>query len=178
MASCRARTSGRSSASPACRTWLRAGQSPLCPNRFRLMVRREVDGGGGWMVMERGSLVAVGSGPGPDGTRRPLEVGEDAEVVAGPDAVNRLVQDPLAAGDLQGRAVGAAADHDVVDPPAPLQRHLADPDEAVVGGEGVPGLARVARFPGVLVADAGAVQGLAAGPEPDAGCVRGGVEVA
>jgi hypothetical protein len=46
------------------------------------------------------------------------EVDAQAEVVARPDAVDRLVEDPLARRDLQRRPlVLAAADEDVVDPP-------------------------------------------------------------
>jgi hypothetical protein len=37
-------------------------------------------------------------------------------VVAGPSTAHGLVEDALAGADVQGRAVGAAADEDVVDP--------------------------------------------------------------
>jgi hypothetical protein len=47
-----------------------------------------------------------------------LEVGDDAEVVASPYPVQRLVEDPCAGSDVEGGATFATADHDVVDRPA------------------------------------------------------------
>jgi hypothetical protein len=44
--------------------------------------------------------------------------GYEAEVVTGPDAVDRVVEGAVAADDVQAGSVDAAADEDVVDPPA------------------------------------------------------------
>jgi hypothetical protein len=49
------------------------------------------------------------------------EVRAQAEVIATPDAAYGLVEDALAGADVQGGAVGAAADEDVVDPAAKLE---------------------------------------------------------
>jgi hypothetical protein len=96
-------------------------------------------------------------------------------VVARPDSVDRLVENPLATRDLKRRSfVFAAAHEDVVDPPeGPVP---ADHDR-VVRGEGVTRLARMRALPGVAIADTHALQGLPPGPEPRA-CGRGiGVQV-
>jgi hypothetical protein len=48
------------------------------------------------------------------------EVGEDAEVVTGPDPGARLVEDETTVGDLQQRAVRSTADEDIIDTAPPL----------------------------------------------------------
>src|SRR5215203_2896815 len=106
------------------------------------------------------------------------QVGHDAEVVARPHAPDGLVEGVGAGGDVERRPVVGAADQDVVDPPAPLQRPGTVGDQWVAGGEGVAWLARVEVLPGVAVADAGVAQPLEAAPEPQAGRVGDGVEVA
>jgi hypothetical protein len=80
--------------------------------------------------------------------------------------------------NVEGRAVTAAANHDVVDAPAEFQRHLPGRDQRVGRGERVSWLAGVDRLPGIAVVHAGAREGLTSGPEPDAGRVWGVVEVA
>src|SRR5215211_1329311 len=92
---------------------------------------------------------------------RKLQIGDHAEVVAGPDAVHRLVEDALAAGDLQRRpAVLAAADEHVVEAP---ERPVPVPDQRVGRRERLPPLVAVRALPGIPVADARPVERLPAG---------------
>src|SRR5438094_10230711 len=87
-----------------------------------------------------------------------LEIRVDAEVIARPDAVHGVVEDPLARGDLECRpAVLPAADKNVVDPP---KRPVPVGDERIVGREGLARLAGMHALPRVAVTDARAVQGL------------------
>jgi len=57
---------------------------------------------------------------------RDREIGNEAEMVAGPYSVNRLVKDPLAGGDFErGTSMLPAAHEDVIDPskrPIPIRR--------------------------------------------------------
>src|SRR5829696_1189293 len=121
----------------------------------------------------------TGTGRQPSACRE-REVGDDAEVVARPDAVYRFVEDPLACPDVEGRPVLDAAHHDVVDPAAQLERPVLvlGGYQRVGGGESVPRLPGMRAPPRVPVANARAVQGLKAAPEAHAGRVGGGVEVA
>ena len=84
---------------------------------------------------------------------------------------------PPALGYGQGRAMDAAPVHDVIDPPAGVQRHIPVADQNVVRAEGVAGFLLMLNGPGVLLSDADSFQRLQTGPEPDAGGVRCGVEV-
>jgi hypothetical protein len=97
------------------------------------------------------------------------EPGEHSEVVARPNAVDRLVEHCAAVGDVQARTVDAAAYEDVIDPTAELEGHLAGSDQRVRWREGCTGICRMDGRPGVSVADAHLVQGLTSGPEPEAG---------
>jgi hypothetical protein len=56
---------------------------------------------------------------------------QHAEVVARPDAVDRLVEHCAAVGDVQARTVDAAAYEDVIDPTAEFEGHLAGSDQRV-----------------------------------------------
>src|SRR3712207_2628742 len=68
----------------------------------------------------------------------------DAEVVARPYALYRLVEDALAGGDLERGTMAAAAHHDVVDPAAQLQRPVvAAGHQRVARRERVTGIHRV-----------------------------------
>src|SRR5438876_7258405 len=97
-------------------------------------------------------------------------------MVARPDAVDGLVEDPLAGGDLERRpAVLAAADEDVVEPP---EGPVPVGDERILGRGGLAGLARMDALPRVAIADARAVQRLAARDEADVRGVGVGGEVA
>lgn len=79
------------------------------------------------------------------------EVGGDAEVVSGPDTVNRLVEDPRARDHVQGGPVVATPDHDVVDPPTKLLRPSPLRQQRVVGREGASRITRVGALPGIPV---------------------------
>src|SRR5215216_6808306 len=82
------------------------------------------------------------------GTRRwDREVRYDAEVVARPHAVYRLVEDALAGGDIERGTMVAAADHYVVDPAAPLQRPVAAGHQLVARRERVTGIHGVGALP-------------------------------
>src|SRR5215203_7046873 len=100
------------------------------------------------------------------------EVRYDAEVVARPQAVYRLVEDALAGGDIKRGTMLAAADHYVVDPAAQLQRPVVGGHhQGVARRERVTGIQGVGAFPGVPVADARVTQGLQPSPEAHAGRV-------
>jgi hypothetical protein len=91
-------------------------------------------------------------------------------VVARPDAIDGLVEDNLALGNLQGgAAVEAVPDQDVIES---SEREVPVGHERVPGHEGLAGLTRMGRLPGVAVADARPLNRLAASPEPDTGRVR------
>src|SRR5829696_4045374 len=107
------------------------------------------------------------------------ELGHDAEVVARPHAVYRLVEDALAGGDLERGTMVGAADHYVVDTPAQLKRPVvAAAHQRVARRERVTGNPRVGALPGVPVADARITQGLQPAPEAHASRVAGSIEVA
>src|SRR5918998_6398076 len=107
------------------------------------------------------------------------QVRYDAEVVTRPHAFYRLVEDALAAGDLERGTMVAAADHYIVDPATQLQRPVAAAHhERVARRECVTGIHGVGAFPGVPVADARVTQGLQPAPEAHASRVGGSVEVA
>src|SRR5215212_3691283 len=73
------------------------------------------------------------------------EVRYDAEVVARPHGVYRLVEEALAGGDLERGTMVAAADYYVVDPAAKLQRPVvAAAHQRVARRERVTGNPRVA----------------------------------
>src|SRR5215210_4687354 len=96
-----------------------------------------------------------------------FEVGHDTKVVAGPDAIDGLIENSLAAADVQGRAVvSVAADEDVIDaserPVGILHQRV------LVGREGLSRLMGMDPLPGIPVANADPVERLAAGPESDA----------
>src|SRR5215216_804383 len=114
------------------------------------------------------------------GTRRwDREVRYDAEVVARPHAVYRLVEDALAGGDIERGTMVAAADHCVVDPAAQLKRPVAAAGhQGVARRERVTGIDGVGALPGVPGADARVTQGLQPAPEAHASRVGGSVEVA
>jgi hypothetical protein len=106
------------------------------------------------------------------------EVGDDAEVVTGPHAIYRLVEDTLAGSDVEGGTVVAAPYHHVVEPASQLQRPVvATVHQRIVRRERVAGVSGMNALPGVPLADALVTQGLQAAPETHAGRVGGGVEV-
>src|SRR5689334_12395330 len=88
------------------------------------------------------------------------EVGDDAEVVAGPRVVDGCVEGKPAIDDIQRRPVRSATHHDIVDSASKLQRHLASPYQGIRRGEGVARLVRVHCLPGVAVRHAGLPQRL------------------
>src|SRR5215212_7699703 len=103
----------------------------------------------------------------------------DAEVVARPHTVYRLVEDALAGGDIERGTMVAAADHYVVDPAAQLKRPVvAAAHKRVARRERVTGNPRVGALPSVPVADARITQGLQPAPEAHASRVAGSIEVA
>jgi len=106
------------------------------------------------------------------------EPGEYAEMVAGPDSVDRFIEHPGAFEDVQAGSMYPRADEDVVDPAAEFEGHLASADQRVARVEGVARIPRMDGRPGVPVGDAQPVQGLAASPEAEAGRVGGVIEVA
>src|SRR5918994_7591445 len=111
-------------------------------------------------------MLLTGTGRQPSAARD-REVGDDAEVVARPDVVYRFVEDPLACPDVEGRAVLAAAHHDVVDPAAQLERPVLvlGGHQRVGGGERVAPGAGMRAPPGGPGGEARAVQGLKGPPE-------------
>ena len=107
---------------------------------------------------------------------RDCEVGDEAEMIAGPHTVDRLVKDACTGGDLQaGSSVLTTAHEDVINPsewPVPISH------KRVVRREGVARLSRMRALPGIPVADAHLAQRVTARPEAYTGCVRVGIEVA
>ena len=103
------------------------------------------------------------------------EVGDEAEMVAGPYAIDRFVKDPFAGDDLKGRSTMFTAAHeDVVDP---AKRPVPIGHEGVGRRESVPWFARMHALPGIAVADAHLAQRLTARPEANTSCVGIGIEV-
>ena len=87
-------------------------------------------------------------------------------MVAGPHAIDRPVENPLATLDRQRRApVHPAANEDVIEP---SKRPVGVGEDGVVAHVRRPFFLRVGGFPGIAVTDARAEQGLPSGPEADA----------
>jgi hypothetical protein len=89
------------------------------------------------------------------------ELGEQPEMITGPNAILVLIKYSPTRGDIQRWAVGAATNQDVVDAAAKLKGHLAGPGQRVRWGEGVPWLAGASRLPCVAVRNAEVIKGLA-----------------
>jgi len=83
------------------------------------------------------------------------EICDDTEMITGPHAVGRLIEEERAGGDVQGRSVKTAAHQNVVDPPAELQRRLTIDQERmlrrryqrIAWREGVASFSRMGALP-------------------------------
>lgn len=109
--------------------------------------------------------------------RRRHEVGEHTVMIARPHAVARLCHQKAALLHVEKCAMGTTSDQDMVDPPATLQRHLADAHQRVAWFESVARGSPLAGFPRVLVIHAEAGQTLPASEESHTGGVRARIEV-
>lgn len=108
-------------------------------------------------------------------TRR-LQFRHDAEVIAGPHAVQWLVEDTDTSLDVQGGTpVVTAPNQNVVDAP---KRPVRVGHERIDGREGMASILRVAAVPSIPVTHAHSAQRLATGPEAQARCVGWSIEVA
>ena len=76
-----------------------------------------------------------------------MKVGEDSEVVAGPDPDYRLIEDAMAVNDLQCWSAYTAAYEHVVDAPAELLRPFAIAHQGITRSERVPRFTRVGPPP-------------------------------
>src|SRR2546429_2801351 len=95
--------------------------------------------------------------------RRDREVGDEAEMVAGPHTVDRFVEDTRASRNVQCRSSVLPTTHkDVVDS---SERPVPIPQQRIARSVSMAGISRMRSLPGVTVADAHFTQRLAASQE-------------
>jgi len=106
------------------------------------------------------------------------QVCDDSVVVAGPDAVDRLIEESVAVQHLQQRPMSPGSHEHIVDAAGDGGCHFTQTHERVLRCERQAWVCGPCGLPRVLIANAHSVDGSLPAPEQHARRLRGGVEIA